>query len=117
MAPFQKRQLNLSAGTTPSIVTHVGSGRWIVRPIVGAALADGALAPGRTKLRQLRGSRRLNRHVERVFNQDRKDTHWRKTEAEERRTAILFAVPELTCNARIQLNNRVSLQGHAKAIA
>jgi hypothetical protein len=40
-----------------------------------------------------------------------------KAEAEAGRIAILFAVPELTCNAGIQLNARVSLRDHAKAIA
>src|ERR1035437_7621227 len=37
--------LNLSAGAAPSVVARVGSGRWIVGPIMGAVVrADGALA-------------------------------------------------------------------------
>jgi hypothetical protein len=61
--------------------------------------------------------RALNRHVERVL-QSRSQRHaLGKAEAEAGRIAILFAVPELTCNAGIQLNERVSLRDHAKAIA
>jgi hypothetical protein len=33
------------------------------------------------------------------------------------RAVILLSVPELTRSASVQLNERVSLQGHAKAIA
>ena len=49
--------------------------------------------------------RALHRNVERVFNPDRKSTHWGKRKLK----PDCLTVPELTRSVDIQLNERVSL--------